>query len=297
MRTLVGLALVTACGGGGGSVDAALVSDSADEIDAPSDARVPTCAAGVFTSSSPVSTLNSTTLGDLYLRMSADELTAYFSRQDPDEILYVATRPSTTAPFSTPIKLPITGNGTEETTSATVTADGLTLYFTSNRPGTLGGRDIYRATRLVTTANFGTITQMIDLSSASSENDVMVLPDHSAIYFSSSRSGMSRIYRAEWQGTTFGTPDEVFADTAGVSRLVVSADERTLLYSIGGEMRMSTRASTNVSWLPGVTLPALESAMSDGASWISDDLCRLYFFNTAATNGDYNLRVAVRTPQ
>jgi hypothetical protein len=149
----------------------------------------------------------------------------------------------------------------------------------------------------VTTVNFGTITQMTDLSSTASENDVMVLPDHSAIYFSSSRSGMSRIYRAQWMGAAFASPDEVFADTAGVSRVVVSADERTMFYTIGGEMRMSTRASTTVSWLPGVTLAALESASSDGASWLSDDLCRLYYFNNAATNGDYNIRVSVRTPQ
>lgn len=297
MRTLVGLALIAACGGGGSSLDASVASDAPDDLDAPTDARVPTCAAGTFTSSSPVTPLNSTTLGDLYLRLSADELTAYFSRQDPDEILYVATRPSTTAPFSTPIKLPITGNGTEETTSATVTADGLTLYFTSNRTGTLGARDIYRATRTVTTVNFGTITQMTDLSSTASENDVMVLPDHSAIYFSSSRSGMSRIYRAQWQGTTFASPDEVFAETSGVSRVVVSADERTMLYTIGGEMRLSTRASTTVSWLPGVTLPALETTTSDGASWISDDLCRLYYFTNTGADADYNIRVAVRTPE
>jgi hypothetical protein len=294
MRAIIAIALCSACGGGATGADAALAIDSSD-VDAPPDSTTgPTCAASSFTTSAPVSAFN-TAATETFLRLSNDELTAYFSRQEPDEILYVATRASTTGPFSMPTTLTINGNGTLETTSATVTADGLALYFTSNRPGTLGSRDIYRATRAVTTANFGAITQMTALSSASNENDVYVLPDHSAIYFSSNRSGAYRIYRSEMQGNTFGTPDEVFSDTAGVSRVVVSPDELTMLYSIGGDMRLSTRASTTANWLPGVTMPAFDTAETDVPTWISADLCRMYF--ATDTSGNYQLRVAVRTPQ
>lgn len=290
---MLALAMCGACGSETAAIDARPVTDGS-AADTSADAREPTCAASMFTTSAPVSDLNSPA-SEVYLRMAADELTAYFARQEPDEILYVTTRPSTTAPFAMPSKLPITGNSTLETTSPSVTADGLTLYFTSNRTGTLGGRDIYRATRLVTTTNFGTITQLTALSSASAENDAYVVPDGSAIYFSSNRSGMSRIYRAAVQGTTFGSVDEVLSDTLGLTRVVVSPDELTMLYTTGGDLRLSVRASTTVSWLPGANVAALDTTGSDLPSWISADKCRLYYGTNAG--GDYQLRVAVRTPQ
>jgi hypothetical protein len=294
MRGIVALAMLGACGSEAAGIDARLATDSSAADTAQGDAREPTCAASTFTTSAPVNDLNSAA-SEVYLRMATDELTAYFARQEPDEILYVATRPSATAPFSTPIKLVITGNGTLETTSPSVTADGLTMYFTSNRTGTLGGRDIYRATRSVTTTNFGSITQLTALSTASAENDAYVLPDHSALYFSSNRSGTSRIYRATISGTTFGSIDEVLSDTTGLTRVAVSPDELTMLYTIGGDLRLSTRATTTVSWLPGADLTALDTTASDLASWISADKCRLYYGNNEG--GDYQLRVAVRTPQ
>jgi hypothetical protein len=297
MRTIVALAVCSACGGGdSASIDAAVGGDAV-VIDASIiDGRLPTCAASSFTTSAQVSPLNTAT-SETFLRLSSDELTAYFAHQNPDEMLYVATRPSTTAPFSAPATLTITGNGTLETTSPTVTADGLTLYFTSSRTGTLGGRDIWRATRAVTTTNFGSITQLTALSSVSSENDVFVLPDHSAIYFSSNRGdAIYRIYRAEIQGTGFGAPEAVFDEApASVSRVAVAPDELTMVYSTGSDLRLSVRASPTVSWLPGVAMAAIDSTSNDVPYWISDDLCRLYYGSNRS--GDYDFRVAVRTPQ
>jgi hypothetical protein len=296
MRTIVALALCSACGADSASTDAAVVGDVTSIDTATIDGRLPTCAASTFTTSAAVSPLNSAG-NETFLRLSNDELTAYFARQNPDEVVQVATRPSTTAPFSAPAPLPITGNGTLETTSPTVTADGLTMYFTSSRTGTLGARDIWRATRTVTTTNFGTITRDDELSSVSAENDVFVLPDHSAIYFSSNRGdAIYRIYRAERQGATFAPPEAVLAEApASVSRVVVAPDELTLFYSTGADLRLSTRASTTVSWLPGADIMAIDSTSNDFPYWISPDLCRLYYGSNRS--GDYDFRVAVRTPQ
>jgi hypothetical protein len=294
MRRIVALALCTACGAESASIDAAAGGDAAIVDAVAVDGALPTCAASSFTTSAPVSALN-TTANETYMRLSADELTAYFARQETEYILYVTTRPSTTAPFSVPTKVTITGNGANETTSPTVTSDGLTMYFTSNRTGTMGGRDIYRATRAVTTVDFGSITNVTVLNSAMTENDVFVLPDGSAIYFSSSRSGTSRVYRAAKQGTGFAPPDEVFSDAATVNRVVFSPDELTMLYSTGNDLRLSTRASTSISWLPGAQLTAIDSTGSELPYWISADLCRFYFGSDRG--GDLDFRVAVRTPQ
>jgi hypothetical protein len=295
-RIVLAVAVCGACGSDGAQVDAAIVGDSPPSIDAPtSDARVPTCSGVTFEMSAQIVGLSSAD-PDLYMRLSPDELTAYFSRQAPDELPFVATRPSVTAPFSTPVPLTITGNGTLETTSLTVTADGLTLYFTSNRTGTMGGRDIWRATRAATATAFGSITAMAALNSTGTENDVTVLPDHSAIYFSSNRSGTYRIYRASRTGTSFDPPVEVFADGAmTVQRMTVAADELTLLYAEPDDIRISTRASTSVPWLPGAAIPAIDAVGQDFPTWISTDLCRLYY--SSDRSGNYDVRIAVRSPQ
>jgi hypothetical protein len=297
MRTLVALAWIAGCGAETGAIDAPLGDDSVVDIDAPMrDARIPTCAGVTFETSATINVLN-TTDRETYLRLSPDELTAYFSRGNP-EAPYIATRASITAPFSTPLPLAITGNGANEVASMTVTADGLTMYFTSDRTGTMGARDIWRATRAVTSTNFGSITAMTALNSTGTDNDVIVLPDHSAVYFGSNRSGMQRIYRAARNGSGFDPPVEVFADAAtSVYRVAVSADELTLLYSEPNDIRLSTRASTSVAWLPGVATPAIDSTSTDFPSWISPDLCRLYYATNRTVANDFDLRIAVRSPQ
>jgi hypothetical protein len=296
MRAILALALCSCGPETGAQIDAAIVHDAPPMIDAPTgDARVPTCSGVTFDTSAQIVGL-STADPDLYMRLAPDELTAYFSRQAPDETPFVATRPSLTAPFSPAVALTITGNGTLETTSLSVTADALTLYFTSNRTGTMGGRDIWRATRAATSTAFGSITAVAALNSTATENDVTVLPDHSAIYFSSNRSGTYRIYRASRTGANFDPPVEVFADGAmTVQRMTVAPDELTLLYGEPDDIRISTRASTSVPWLPGAPIPAIDAVGQDFPTWISTDLCRLYY--SSDRSGNYDLRIAVRSPQ
>lgn len=50
--------------------------------------------------------------------------------------------------WGTPTKLTDNVNSKDWEPSASITPDGTTLYFSSNRPGGLGGRDLYRSVRL-----------------------------------------------------------------------------------------------------------------------------------------------------
>jgi hypothetical protein len=62
--------------------------------------------------------------------------------------IWVSTRESTLEPWSTPVNLGSTINYPGYVTGApTVSWDGTTLYFYSDRPGGSGGRDLYVATR------------------------------------------------------------------------------------------------------------------------------------------------------
>jgi len=62
--------------------------------------------------------------------------------------IWVSTRESTLEPWSTPVNLGSTINYPGYVTGApTVSWDGTTLYFYSDRPGGFGGRDLYVTTR------------------------------------------------------------------------------------------------------------------------------------------------------
>jgi hypothetical protein len=61
--------------------------------------------------------------------------------------LWVSTRASTSDDWSAPVKLPAPANSSTTDTSAEISADRLTLYFESTRPGGRGGSDLWMTTR------------------------------------------------------------------------------------------------------------------------------------------------------
>jgi len=90
----------------------------------------------------------------------ADGLEIFFYSDRPGGFgsndLWTSTRASTDAPWSTPVNLGPTINTTSPEQHPSISADGRTLYFGSNRPGTVGGADLFtvtRAARLSVTAD------------------------------------------------------------------------------------------------------------------------------------------------
>ena len=61
--------------------------------------------------------------------------------------LWVATRESTLAPWSTPVNLGASINTTFNEQFPYLSPDGETLFFVSNRPGGFGAQDVYMSTR------------------------------------------------------------------------------------------------------------------------------------------------------
>ncbi|HTL33337.1 MAG TPA: hypothetical protein VL326_09440 [Kofleriaceae bacterium] len=268
--------------------------------DSSPDARVPSCWGQPFTAPQPVAALNSNA-PEVYLRLSQDELTAYFSRigSAAPTMGLVATRASTTAPFGSIASLQMTGSTSTEVLSPTTTADGLTMLFTSSRTGTLGLLDVWMATRAATTVNFGNITNVSAANSTGAEDDVFVVPDGSAIYFSSDRNGqIYSIFRAEKSGTTYANPMVVLSDpNLFVNRVVISPDELTMFYQEGNDIRETHRASKTAAWTLEPALTVINSVNADHPTWISPDGCRLYMETDRQGTQGLDFFLAVRTPQ
>jgi hypothetical protein len=83
--------------------------------------------------------------------ISADGLTLFFNSPRPGGFggadLWMTTRASHSSPWEPPVNLGPTVNSSYGEWGLSVSADGLTLFFVSNRPGGLGGHDLWMTTR------------------------------------------------------------------------------------------------------------------------------------------------------
>jgi Tol biopolymer transport system component len=105
---------------------------------------------GTFGWATPVPELN-TPLADERPNVRKDGLEIFFNSNRPGTIglhdLWVATRTSTTLPWDPPINLGPAVNSTANEFRPSISFDGRTLYFHSNRTGSLGSVDIYVTSR------------------------------------------------------------------------------------------------------------------------------------------------------
>jgi Tol biopolymer transport system component len=141
-------------------------------------------------------TVNSSAL-DTDPSISTDGLSLFFRSNRPGgsgrSDLYVATRMTTDDPWGEPINLGPTVNSTGEDSDPSISADGLSLYFSTfqgPRPGGCGGDDIWVTTRSSISDPWG---EPINLGPPinTSYNDFMpcISSDGLALFFNSSRPG------------------------------------------------------------------------------------------------------------
>ena len=103
--------------------------------------------------------VNSLGFGDYSPELSLDGLTLYFSSSRPGGLgeadLYVTTRESTDDPWEPPQNLGPTVNSPYFEGQPSISANGKTLYWDSDRPDGLGDFDIWMATRDAVCETFG----------------------------------------------------------------------------------------------------------------------------------------------
>jgi Tol biopolymer transport system component len=152
---------------------------------------------GVFMPPTLVMELDST-LAEGSPAFSSDTLTLVFhSTRGGTEDLWLSTRPDAlpSTDWTTPIAL-TSLNGPSSDDSPCLSADGLTIYFSSIRGGaTL--RDLYMATRDSTSKDFSNIVPITELNTDQSDSDPWVSPDGRHMYFArSTTSGSVSIWHS-----------------------------------------------------------------------------------------------------
>lgn len=150
----------------------------------------------VWSSPMLVGELNSDLGADSGATITADGLAIYFaSNRRGNSDIYVATRAAATDPWTAPTLVAGVNSDFEE--DSPNTRDGKTLYFNSDRPGSLGLTNIWRATRASTMELFRPAEPVDELNSSGRDQDPWLSPDGRSIWYASDRgTGSLNIFTA-----------------------------------------------------------------------------------------------------
>lgn len=269
---------------------------------------------GDVTNLSGVNTSDLEWQGDI----SSDGLTLYFRSDRPDDYgagdLYQATRATTSDPFGNVMNLGSGINTEYMEASPSISSDGLTIYFHSDRPGGAGDRDLYQATRATTSDPFGNVISLgSGVNTSGVDGHPSISADGLSIFFQSDRpggEGSNDLYHA-----TRATLAEPFGSVTNLGpgintpdnegQVHIASDGLTLLFHSpraggygGDDLYKATRADTASAFSDAVNLgPLVNSASGDWGASLSEDGKTLYFHSDRAGGaGAYDLYQAVEIP-
>ena len=227
---------------------------------------------------------------------SADGLSLYFDCERlggyGDKDLWVTTRPTTENPWGEPVNLGSTVNGSYADVAPSITADDLSLFFVSRRPGGFGERDVWVTTRPTIDDPWSEPVNLgPPINTSYRETGVCISADGLELYFNSDRpvgSGGADLWVAtrstvedDWDtplnlGPTFNTS---FND-GGPN---ISTDGLCLFFQLYGavdgfDIWMSTRSHKEHPWGIPINLGlTVNSSVPDLQPEISSDGSTLYF--------------------
>ena len=231
--------------------------------------------------------------------ISADGLSIYFCSQRAGGYggydMWVTTRATTQADWGPPVNLGLPVNSSSDDFSEDISADGLELYFGSNRSGSYS-YDIWVARRATTQDAWTTPVNLgLMVNSSSDEGCPAISDDGLELYFWSTRSGGSGSYdiwisrrattqdawgMAENLGPTINSPaGDLCTDISpdGLSLILVSARAGGYGGSLG-DLWLTRRSALSSPWGQPVNLgPAVNGSSSENGPCLSTDGSMLYF--------------------
>ena len=124
--------------------------------------------------------------------LSTDGLTLIFTRRDGHgkDDLWMSSRPSAEAPWGEPVNLGAPVNTKDAESEPSLSADGLTLVFTTDRAGGQGRYDLWMSTRAGPTKPFGEPVNLgPSVNSGGVDGGGCLSADGRTLYFNSNRPG------------------------------------------------------------------------------------------------------------
>jgi Tol biopolymer transport system component len=211
--------------------------------------------------------------------------------------LWVTTRATPADPWSAPTCVTALSSSGYEA-SPEISEDGLTIYWSSSRLPTLGGRDIYTSTRATRTSPWSAPVRLDAVSTAGNEANVAVSGDGLTMVIDTDSGGNRDLYISTWSGTAWSTPAviaaTVTADSEGAPGL--DHDGSHIYYTHGVEADQTSfdifvteRAGT--AYGSGVPVGPLNSTVQDGDPFLTPD-GHMFFSSTRAGNVDVYEAVA-----
>ncbi len=123
------------------------------------------------------------------ISMSLDQKTLFIYKEEDDGSIYYSNYDETTDKWSAPIKLGSNINTKYRETSASLSYDRNTLFFTSDRPGGYGDLDIYMS-KLMPDKTWGPAVNLGQAINTSKDEEApYILADGKTLYFSSKGHG------------------------------------------------------------------------------------------------------------
>jgi hypothetical protein len=224
--------------------------------------------------------------------LTADLLEIYFNADRGEGPgggeIYVAYRASVAAMWDPPEVVMELSTASAETTPQ-VRADGLEIWFSSDRAGSVGGTlDIWHSTRGSRTAPWSMPEHVPELSSDGDDIEPTLFPDGLHIALSSDRSGGSGEFdvyfadRSTVSAPTWNAPNRVVDLATGGTDDGFPFDLRTFYIRVGtsnADLYVMTRSSPTGSFDMSRELTELNSTSGDGDPWLSPD-GRVIFFSS-----------------
>jgi hypothetical protein len=249
--------------------------------------------------------------------ISADGLSLYFSstRSGGWADLWITTRATISDPWDPPVNLGpmVSSSYTDDTPS--ISYDGLTLYFSSFRPGGLDSMDLWIATRQTTDDQWGAPVNLgPTINSLSFDWSPSISADGLLLVFSSKRP--DGVGKGDLWMTRRSTIDDPWPEPVNLGPPVnsqsveatpsISADGLLLFFQsnrtggYGGQVDIWVvrRKTTDDPWSEPVNLgPVINTFGYDGTPSISADGSTLYFAsNRPGGHGDEDLWQVSITP-
>jgi hypothetical protein len=235
--------------------------------------------------------------GDYDPYIAPDGLSLYFASTRPGgvgltrEDIYVTTRATVSDPWGPPVNLGEPVNSGYGESCPFITADGLTFVFSSDRPGGLGGWDIWVSTRQTKDADWGP-PENLGAAVNSGMNDYCgcISPDGCSLYLSNCDGAQPvKIMSGNIYVTTRPTSNSPWGERRCLGLLPwyanwdprLSPEGRVLFFDSDyvdwTHIWLTTRTSTDGNWGTPVMLGPEINKGGEAAPSISADGSTLYF--------------------